>query len=171
LQRCASRASQLFASPTRLLTGQPALDEEETAEEEAEPMQDANAPSSSFNQSQLGQAVGTTEEGPRFKRTRSIKRVVEEANAIMGIQQDGDDFTTPPAATADTRRRKRARGNQEGDEANLPEAEIPGSTQRKKRIKDILVETETNGDSAADTPHARVVTPAAKRYNFRPTTM
>jgi len=172
-----------LGSPVRLLTGQEPV-QEENVEEELEPQQDANAPSSSFNQSQLGQVVGTTEDGPKFKRTRSIKRVVEEANAFMGRRGEEteisesnrnpsnvEDFTTPPAASADTRRKKRGRGNLEDDESKLPEAEIHGSTQRKKRIKDILVENETNGDSPADTPHGRALTPAAKRYNFRPTTM
>lgn len=178
LQRCASRASLLFSSPTKLLTGQEPVEEE--AEEE-QVKQDPNAPSSSFNQSQLGQVEGNIDDGPRFRRTRSIQRVVEEANAILGIgveetsesnrnRSNADAFTTTPAESAETRQKKRARGNVDDDDANPLEADAHGGTQRKKRIKDIMVEIETNEDSL-HTPHSRVSTPATKRYNFRPSTI
>lgn len=192
LQQCASK---LFTSPSSLKTilGAPEGENEDAMGDDSNLNQLANRPSTSFTQSQLGQVVGT-DEGPRSKRTRSTMEAVveggnpvvrpegggsgtiEEVSQVDGERQNGLDATvmTTPLAGPDVRtgkkRQRQLRSPEEGGN-KLTDAEAVGTTQRKKKIKDILVETETDADTPLQTPHSSVSTPAAKRYNFRSTTL
>jgi hypothetical protein len=101
---------------------------------------------------------------------------IEEVSQVDGERQNGLDanvMTTPlagPDVRTGKKRQRQLRSPEEGDN-KVTDAEAVGTTQRKKKIKDILVETETDADTPLQTPHSSVSTPAAKRYNFRPTTL
>ncbi|CAM6042327.1 unnamed protein product [Sphagnum compactum] len=184
LRSCASHAAQLFSQPSAV-TGMVAdIPDTRKGGTLTESSEHGDTPelkhSPRLNQSQLAQVVVTEKQMHPYKRTQSIRAVVEDAIRMLGSETPhrvsnskqksaAGDLDTPPTG------KKRSHGvaAQEQDEDET-KSEVGGEKPHKRRFHDILrvFMGVPNGVSLHGDMHSLpIVSPGSQRYDFRPTTM
>jgi len=184
LWSCASHAAQLFSQPSAV-TGMVAdIPDTRKGGTLTESSEHGDTPklkhSPRLNQSQLAQVVVTEKQMQPYKRTQSIRAVVEDAIRMLGSETPhrvsnskqksaAGDLDTPP--TGKKRSHEVAAKEQDEDETK---SEVGGEKPHKRRLHDILLVSTgvPNGVSLHGDMHSLpIVSPGSQRYDFQSTTM
>ncbi|KAH8930872.1 hypothetical protein BDL97_20G004100 [Sphagnum fallax] len=184
LWSCASHAAQLFSQPSAV-TGMVAdIPDTRKGGTLTESSEHGDTPklkhSPRLNQSQLAQVVVTEKQMQPYKRTQSIRAVVEDAIRMLGSETPhrvsnskqksaAGDLDTPP--TGKKRSHEVAAKEQDEDETK---SEVGGEKPHKRRLHDILLVSTgvPNGVSLHGDMHSLpIVSPGSQRYDFQSTTI